>query len=57
VRNLDQILFKKLQKGKKQKVEMSDAIQQKVYKYYNEQNQLLAKEYNLELKKYGYINE
>ena len=56
IRNIDQQLFQKLKKGKKQKIEMSKESTQKIYDYYNEQNKLLSKEYNLELKKYGYIN-
>ena len=57
LKSLEQQLFQKLKKGKKQKVNMSVDTKEKIYSYYNEQNKKLAKEYSLELRKYEYINE
>jgi len=57
IRALDKQLFQKLKQGKKQKIEMSIRTKQKIFEYYNEQNKKLADEFDLNLKKYGYINE
>jgi hypothetical protein len=57
LKNIEQQLFQKLKKGKKQNIEMSEETEGNIYSYYNEQNRQLAKEFDLKLQKYGYIKE